>query len=269
VVLLDLRGRSPVTEYFLIATGTSPRQMRTVVDELRDLGKKLGHQAWRMDGYDSARWIVLDCVALVAHVFDQDSRDFYDLELLWGDCPRVDWRAELGLPAESPAPATREAEGIDNSGVSGDADIDEDAEIDESIVMEIPDESTGSNSVEFVEIDPPSRRKQRGRVLYPTTVEEAEDTTAEERSMAPVTGDGLQEIDEEELGQIARSSTKPRKAAKKTVTKKTAAKKPAKKMAKKAKAPAPKKKPPVKAAKPKAAKKAAAKKKPAAKSKKK
>src|SRR5689334_11598584 len=66
VVLLDLRGRSPVTEFFLIATGTSPRQMRTVVDELRDLGKKMGFQAWRMDGYDSARWIVLDCVGLVA-----------------------------------------------------------------------------------------------------------------------------------------------------------------------------------------------------------
>ena len=84
VVLLDLRSRSPVTEFFVIATGSSPRQMRTVVDEIRDLGKKSGFAPWRMDGYDSARWIVLDCVNVVIHVFDTDSRDFYDLELLWG-----------------------------------------------------------------------------------------------------------------------------------------------------------------------------------------
>ena len=76
VTVLDVRGLCPVADFFVIASGTSARQMRTVVDELRDLGKKMGFQAWRMDGYDSARWIVLDCVGLVAHLFDQDSRDF-------------------------------------------------------------------------------------------------------------------------------------------------------------------------------------------------
>ena len=106
VVLLDLRGRSPVTEFFLIATGTSARQMRTVADELGELGKREGFSAWQTSGYDSARWIVIDFVHVVAHVFDPESRDFYDLELLWGDCPRIDWRAELGLPAETPRPIT-------------------------------------------------------------------------------------------------------------------------------------------------------------------
>ena len=105
VVLLDLRGRSPVTEFFVIGTGTSPRQMRTVVDEIRDLGKRTGFAAWQTSGYESAKWILLDCVSVVIHVFDEESRDFYDLELLWGDCPRVDWRKELGLP---PAPAGAE-----------------------------------------------------------------------------------------------------------------------------------------------------------------
>src|SRR3954470_19482583 len=59
VVLLDLRGRSPVTEFFIIATGTSPRQMRTVVDEVRDLGKRMGFQAWQTSGYESAHWILV------------------------------------------------------------------------------------------------------------------------------------------------------------------------------------------------------------------
>mgnify|MGYP001548904698 FL=1 len=101
VVLLDLRGKSPVTEFFIIATGTSPRQMRTVIDETRDLGKSMGFKAWQVSGYDSARWILVDCVHVVVHVFDNDSRDFYDLELLCGDSPRLVWRKELGLP---PAP---------------------------------------------------------------------------------------------------------------------------------------------------------------------
>ena len=101
VVLLDLRGRSPVTEFFLIATGTSARQMRTVADELAELGQREGFAAWQTSGYDSARWIVIDFVHVVAHIFDPESRNFYDLELLWGDCPRVDSRAELGLPAET------------------------------------------------------------------------------------------------------------------------------------------------------------------------
>jgi ribosome-associated protein len=208
VVLLDLRSRSPVTEYFVIATGTSPRQMRTVVDELRDLGKRTGFAPWQMDGYDSAKWIVLDCVNVVVHVFDTDSRDFYDLELLWGDCPRIDWRKELGLPPAPAEEAERAARRRDGGGVEqdrfeadqmdaeeedarldgrdldeeeGDNDIDEDAETDAPVVMELPDLSSGSNSVEFVEIDPPDKRRQRGRAVYPTPIgdvdeeEEAED----------------------------------------------------------------------------------------------
>src|SRR4051794_37368483 len=104
VVIFDLRGRSPVTEFFVIATGTSPRQMRTVVDEIHDLGKKMNFAAWQTNGYESAKWIVQDCVNVVIHVFDADSRDFYDLDLLWGDSPRIDWRKELGLPPEPERP---------------------------------------------------------------------------------------------------------------------------------------------------------------------
>ena len=111
VVLLDVREKSPVTKYFLIATGTSDRQRRTVSDELIALGKNSGFPAWRSNGYETAKWIVVDFVDVVAHIFEEVSRSFYDLEMLWGDCPRVHWQLpgqEVSAPAIAP-PAASEA----------------------------------------------------------------------------------------------------------------------------------------------------------------
>jgi ribosome-associated protein len=221
VVLLDLRGRSPITEYFVIATGSSPRQMRTVVDELQDLGKRIGYSPWMTSGYESAKWIVLDCVNVVVHVFDVDSRDFYDLELLWGDSPRIDWRKELGLPpvAEEPRAARRfagaagmdemEAEEEDarlegrSDDEEGDADVDEEAELDAPVVTELPDLSTGSNSVEFVEIDPPSKRRQRGRAVYPTPLEQEEDAGGG-RGVTPLRD--VQSLDQDDQERVAEAA---------------------------------------------------------------
>ena len=92
VVLLDLRQKSPVTKFFLLATGTSDRQRRTVGDELIAHGKLNGFPAWRSNGYETAKWIVVDFIDVVAHIFEEASRNFYDLEMLWGDCPRVAWQ---------------------------------------------------------------------------------------------------------------------------------------------------------------------------------
>ena len=102
IIVLDLRGRSPVTEFFVLATGTSNRQIRTVCDEVSDLGRRHGYAPWRTSGYELAKWILVDFVSVVVHVFDAESRDFYDLEMLWGDCPRVDWAslAPAGEPVE-------------------------------------------------------------------------------------------------------------------------------------------------------------------------
>jgi ribosome-associated protein len=249
VVVLDLRGRSPVTEYFVIATGTSPRQMRTVVDEIVDLGKQTGFTAWQQSGYESARWIVLDCVNVVVHVFDSESRDFYDLELLWGDSPRVDWRKELGLPAAYEAPAAREEEEEELEDVleteeaenadAGDADMDEEAETDLPVVTEVPDESTGSNSVEFVEIDPPSKQGQKGRDVFPTRVEEEEDTTEEERGMGLLSevAEAVERLEEDEEA-VEIAAAKRRRSGKrqggKGAGKAKTVKKPAKKAVKKA-----------------------------------
>ncbi|MHC4294061.1 MAG: ribosome silencing factor [Planctomycetota bacterium] len=92
VVILDLREISPVTDYFVICTGTSDRQMRSVADELGVYGKSVGQRVWHVAGKESAEWIVLDFVDVVVHLFGKMQRDYYDLELIWGAAPRVKWQ---------------------------------------------------------------------------------------------------------------------------------------------------------------------------------
>lgn len=89
ITVLDLRGKSPATDYFVIATGTSDRQMRTVADEICDAAKKQKIQRFGRAGYEQARWILLDFIDVVIHIFDSEYRDYYDLELLWGDAERL------------------------------------------------------------------------------------------------------------------------------------------------------------------------------------
>jgi len=89
IVVLDLRGKSPATDYFVIATGTSDRQMRTVADEICEAAKKQALQRFGRAGYEQARWILLDFIDVVIHIFDSEYRDYYDLELLWGDAEKL------------------------------------------------------------------------------------------------------------------------------------------------------------------------------------
>jgi len=92
VCVLDLRGISPVTDYFVILTGTSNRQMRSLADEIAAAAATAGHRLFGAAGADSATWILLDFVDVVVHLFDETHRGYYDLELIWGDAPRVRWR---------------------------------------------------------------------------------------------------------------------------------------------------------------------------------
>jgi ribosome-associated protein len=91
IVVLDLRGISPATDYFVIATGTSDRQMRTVADEIYLTAKVKNFSLFGRAGYEQARWILLDFIDVVVHIFDSEYRDYYDLELLWGDAKRIDY----------------------------------------------------------------------------------------------------------------------------------------------------------------------------------
>jgi ribosome-associated protein len=95
IVVLDLKGKSPATDYFVIATGTSDRQMRAVADEICESAKKRRLQRFGRAGYEQARWILLDFIDVVIHIFDREYRDYYDLELLWGDAGRLKWERTL------------------------------------------------------------------------------------------------------------------------------------------------------------------------------
>jgi ribosome-associated protein len=101
IVVLDLRGISPVTDYFVICTGTSDRQLRTVAGDIEAYGREADQRVWHVAGREAATWILMDFVDVVVHLFDQRHREYYDLELIWGGAPRVRWRRRA-------APAKRE-----------------------------------------------------------------------------------------------------------------------------------------------------------------
>ena len=92
VVILDLRGICAVADFFVIATAGSDRQMRAVADQIEVFGKTVGQKAYGISGYDSATWLLVDYVDVVIHLFEESRRTYYDLELLWGDAPRINWQ---------------------------------------------------------------------------------------------------------------------------------------------------------------------------------
>lgn len=93
VTVMDLRGLSPVTDFFVICSGTSNRQMRTAADHAIEHGKAINEPPFSKSGTESATWILIDFVDVVLHIFTPEHRDYYDLELLWGDAPRIEWAA--------------------------------------------------------------------------------------------------------------------------------------------------------------------------------
>jgi ribosome-associated protein len=106
VLVLNLTGISPVTDFFVIATGTSGRQMKTVIAKMNDFVRhEPGVSALGEEGLDSQRWVLLDLVDIVVHIFAPDARSYYALELLWGDAPKIDWQAGY-TPPRPLAPVT-------------------------------------------------------------------------------------------------------------------------------------------------------------------
>jgi ribosome-associated protein len=91
VVVLDVRDLIVITDYFVIASGTSDRQVRAVAEEIESAVRPMGLRPVRREGQREGRWVLLDFVDFVAHVFRDDDRQFYGLERLWADAPRVEW----------------------------------------------------------------------------------------------------------------------------------------------------------------------------------
>lgn len=90
VVVLDVTELLGITEYFLICSGSSERQIRTITDEIVVQLKERDVRPLRREGEREGGWVLLDYGDFVVHVFRPDEREFYDLERLWKDAPRVD-----------------------------------------------------------------------------------------------------------------------------------------------------------------------------------
>jgi ribosome-associated protein len=91
VIVLDVRGLSPITDFFVIATGTSERQMRSVAQQIIELADSRGEHAHSTDGLEASSWIVADFIDVVLHLFSPEARQYYDLDNLWGDARRIEW----------------------------------------------------------------------------------------------------------------------------------------------------------------------------------
>src|SRR6266576_3051722 len=90
IVILDLRELSSVTDYFVLASGTSEPHLRTIIDEITEkLRDDQNLRPRAIDGTLQAAWVVLDYFDVIVHVMRRDVRERYDLESLWGDAPRV------------------------------------------------------------------------------------------------------------------------------------------------------------------------------------
>lgn len=105
-VILDLRGRSDVCDFFVIAGGTSATQVKALARHVHDCLHQAGQRAQGLEGMNDGRWALLDFFDVVIHIFHADTRRYYQLEKLWGDAGRIDldvpWFAGPAVAARHP-----------------------------------------------------------------------------------------------------------------------------------------------------------------------
>lgn len=99
--IIDLSNLSGFTDFFLVCSGTSDRQVQAITDSVETEMGQIGFPLLSIEGYGEGRWVVMDFGDLVVHVFQDALREYYDLEGLWADAPRVPVPSEFYGPAAS------------------------------------------------------------------------------------------------------------------------------------------------------------------------
>jgi ribosome-associated protein len=89
MLVMDLRGISNATDYFLVVSGTSDMHVRSIAEHVIEELKKEGHRPSHVEGLRTGRWVLIDYIDFVVHVFHPAAREFYQLERLWGDAPTL------------------------------------------------------------------------------------------------------------------------------------------------------------------------------------
>ena len=88
--VIDISGVTVIADYFIIASGSNPNQVQALVDNAEEQMYKAGYDDPRVEGYNTASWVLLDYNDVIVHVFSQDDRLFYDLERIWRDGKEID-----------------------------------------------------------------------------------------------------------------------------------------------------------------------------------
>ncbi|MFD2618243.1 ribosome silencing factor [Terrilactibacillus laevilacticus] len=87
LVMLKMTGISIMSDYFIICHGNSEKQVQAIARALKEAAQEKNIEVKRMEGFDKARWVLVDLGDIIAHVFHKDERNYYQLEKLWGDAP--------------------------------------------------------------------------------------------------------------------------------------------------------------------------------------
>jgi ribosome-associated protein len=95
ILALNMQGISLIADYFIICHGNSDKQVQAIAREMKEKALENGYDVKRIEGFDEARWILIDLGDVVAHVFHREERSYYNLERLWGDAPLEDVLSEI------------------------------------------------------------------------------------------------------------------------------------------------------------------------------
>ena len=99
IEVLDINGISPLGDYFVIATGGSSSQVKAMSDEIEDIMTKNGLEPKKIEGKETCQWVLMDYRDIIIHLFSKESREFYSLDKVWQDAPRLEL-SEFGIEAE-------------------------------------------------------------------------------------------------------------------------------------------------------------------------
>jgi ribosome-associated protein len=91
IQVFHVEGALQITDYFVLASGRNPRHLKAASDEILRKLREVGARRRGLEGYREGKWVLLDFSDVVIHIFLAENRDYYSLEDLWGDCPRIDW----------------------------------------------------------------------------------------------------------------------------------------------------------------------------------
>lgn len=106
-IVVDVAEVLGLTDLFVITTGSNPRQVRAIANNIEEeLARADGPRPRRAEGRDSYEWVLIDFGGFICHIFDEDHRAYYELERLWGDRPKVEWRETETVAVEPDDGAT-------------------------------------------------------------------------------------------------------------------------------------------------------------------